>query len=405
MPTTHPRTYQKAALRAYAGLLFLTILIYALMYAPQPMFNAISLNFGTDKSTTGLLVSVHMLSLAISPLCIGMILGKAGSRRVITISCLLLGLSGAGVYLAPSFGVLLAMRAFQALLVPATLTAIMTSVSSLFRHLDLNRAMAGYVMSNLVGSTCGRVLGGWSAEFFGWRGTLTGFCVLLLAGILIARMLHDRHRHDARVHKLAEYLSVFRQPAVKSLIFAEACGIFAFAAIGNLIPFRMAELGQGDSEGLIGLMYLCYLVGLLGGLGIGPLMRLFKQETRLILFGSTVYVVSVASLAIPSLWALFGGLWVIAFGQFVVHALCPGVINNVATRSGECDRGMVNGLFISCYYMGGVLGSYLPGLLYTHFGWMACYLCLQGVQIAAFLVLLRLRLAMPDLRKSDAKAH
>ena len=79
----HPRTHQNAILRTYAGLLLISICVYTLMYAPQPMFNSVSRDFGVDKGSTGLLVSVFMLSLAVSPLCVGMLLSRIGVRRAI----------------------------------------------------------------------------------------------------------------------------------------------------------------------------------------------------------------------------------------------------------------------------------------------------------------------------------
>lgn len=172
----HPRTHQNAILRTYAGLLLISICVYTLMYAPQPMFNSVSRDFGVDKGSTGLLVSVFMLSLAISPLCVGMLLSRIGVRRAILGASLLLGISGMGVWFAPSFLVLLGIRTFQALLVPVVLTAVMSSIAVMFRHLDLNRALAGYVTSNLVGSLCGRIIGGWAAQMFGWRATLAFIC-------------------------------------------------------------------------------------------------------------------------------------------------------------------------------------------------------------------------------------
>ena len=81
---------------------------------------------------------------------------------------------------------------------------------------------------------------------------------------------------------------------------------------------------------LIGLMYFGYSVGLVASLSLAPLMRVFKTPTRLILFASAVYVASCLTLAVPSLWALFGGLWLIAFGEFVVHSISPGLINHQA---------------------------------------------------------------------------
>ena len=94
----HPRTHQNAILRTYAGLLLISICVYTLMYAPQPMFNSVSRDFGVDKGSTGLLVSVFMLSLAVSPLCVGMLLSRIGVRRAILGASLLLGISGVGIW-------------------------------------------------------------------------------------------------------------------------------------------------------------------------------------------------------------------------------------------------------------------------------------------------------------------
>ena len=379
-------TQVRDAFRGYAALLLLSICVYALMYAPQPMFNTLSRDFGVDRATTGLTLGVYMLSLSMAPLCVGLLLGRIGIRWAIVGSVALVALSGPAFLFVETFPQFLAVRVLQGLLAPVLLTAVMTSISHFFRHLDMGRAMAGYITSNLVGSMAGRLLGGYSAELFGWRMTLTVTCLLFLIALLAVRAIPDK-QHNHRVHRPAEYLLVLRQKGVLPLVFVEACGIFVFAAIGNLIPFRMAELGQGQSEGLAGLMYLGYSVGLIVSLALGPLTRLFGNTRRLLLCASGFFMLSMTTMAVPSLWMLFGGLWLVAAGEFIVHAMCPGLINRFATQNGQCDRGMVNGLFLSCYYMGGVLGSFIPALLYSLGGWLACYACMQLVLVAAFLVL------------------
>lgn len=393
----HSHQRQNTVIRTYVGLLLLTVCVFALMYAPQPMFYTLSKTFGVDMSSTALLVSVIMFFLVLSPICVGILLDRMGVRRALLLSTFLLGASGLGIYLSPNFSLLLGVRSFEAIFIPVLQTAIMVGIASMFRHMDINRALAGYVTCSLVGSLCGRILGGWCGEFFGWRPTLTGICLLFFVALFLIRGIPNSVGVKGKLHRPAEYLAVFRQKGVPSLIFAEAAGLFVFAAVGNLLPFRMAELGQGKSEGLIGLMYIGYSAGILAGLFRGPLLRLFKKSPILILFGSLLYLVSCMTLAAPDLWVLFAGLWVIAFGEFTVHSNCPGLINRLATSSGVCDRSMVNGLFLSCYYAGGLLGSYLPGLVYTHFGWMPCYALLQGVMVLASCVLFKLHHDMPDM--------
>ena len=212
----HPRTHQNAILRTYAGLLLISICVYTLMYAPQPMFNSVSRDFGVDKGSTGLLVSVFMLSLAVSPLCVGMLLSRIGVRRAILGASLLLGISGVGIWFAPSFLVLLGIRALQALLVPVVLTAVMSGIAVMFRHLDLNRALAGYVTSNLVGSLCGRIIGGWAAQMFGWRATLAVICFFFFLVLLFIRSIPEMRNASARLHSPREYLAVFKGRGVPS---------------------------------------------------------------------------------------------------------------------------------------------------------------------------------------------
>ena len=204
----HPRTHQNAILRTYAGLLLISICVYTLMYAPQPMFNSVSRDFGVDKGSTGLLVSVFMLSLAVSPLCVGMLLSRIGVRRAILGASLLLGISGVGIWFAPSFLVLLGIRALQALLVPVVLTAVMSGIAVMFRHLDLNRALAGYVTSNLVGSLCGRIIGGWAAQMFGWRATLAVICFFFFL-VLADKSLYNTDTDKIFLNNAVDIINLF----------------------------------------------------------------------------------------------------------------------------------------------------------------------------------------------------
>ncbi|MBR4741655.1 MAG: MFS transporter, partial [Desulfovibrio sp.] len=203
---------------------------------------------------------------------------------------------------------------------------------------------------------------------------------------LCIKSIPEVRQKAGRVHGLREYKIVLNQPGVAALLFMEACGIFTFAAIGNLIPLRIAEIQSNASEGLIGCVYIGYSIGLVASLTLNPLRRFFGSTARLLLFGALLYAVSLCSLFPDSIWALFGGLWVIAFGEFVVHSVAPGQINLLATKSGQCDTAMVNGLFLSVYYCGGVLGSWLPPVLYAAFDWSAAVLCMMVVQIASLVV-------------------
>ncbi|MCR5813919.1 MAG: MFS transporter [Desulfovibrio sp.] len=379
----HPHVHSTTVFRTYTCLLLLTACSYALMYGPQPMFNIICQDLSVDRGHIGLLVSVFMLSLSISPLCVGLLLGRLGIRKAVYLTSTLLAVSGGLIYCSANFSQLLCVRILQGILTPILLTSAMAGIAEVFRHFDMNRALAGFVTCSLLGALLGRILGGYAAELFGWRNALAGICCFFFLCLLLARGIPQKIGGSAKVHKLRDYLLVLRQKGVAILLFVEACGIFTFAAIGNLIPLRMEELGKGHSEGLIGFMYLGYSIGLVASLAFNPLKRLFGTRGRLLIAGALLFVLSLTTLYPASPWWVFGGLWLIALGEFVVHSVAPGLINELALQCKDCNRGMVNGLFLSCYYMGGVLGSWLPGLLYARLGWLSCLASMICVQIAS----------------------
>ena len=398
----HPHRHRDLALRSYIGLLLITACCFAQEYAPQPMYNTISREFGSGRAATGFLVGVYMLSLSVSPLFVGVLLGRVGIRRAILGASCLLGASAVGIWQAASFPALLAVRAFQALLAPVVLTAVMAAIADLFRHLDLNRALAGYIAITLAGALTGRIAGGWGADLFGWRETVILFCLPFFLALPILWRLPEIRQPESGAHRprLADYRRILRRPGVACLLLAEACGVFVFTAVGNLLPFRMAELGRGHSDGLVGLMYAGYAIGLAASLILAPLKRLMRTNGRVLLAGALIYLASALTLASPSLPVIFAGIWGMAFGQFVVHAMSPGLVNVFAAKGypgGHCDRAMVNGLFLSCFYFGAFLGSFVPGTVYAHFGWLACWALMQLMLTLVFFLVRHLAATRPEL--------
>ena len=62
---------------------------------------------------------------------------------------------------------------------------------------------------------------------------------------------------------------------------------------------------------------------------------------------------------------MFAGMFVFCTGLFMAHSLLSGFVNKLS----QDNRALANGVYISFYYMGGTLGSFLPGMFFEHFGW------------------------------------
>ncbi len=54
------------------------------------------------------------------------------------------------------------------------------------------------------------------------------------------------------------------------------------------------------------------------------------------------------------------------------------------------QKSLVNGAYIAFYYSGGVVGSYLPGIVYKNFGWQSFIISLFILVVAGFFMVTKL---------------
>jgi predicted MFS family arabinose efflux permease len=94
-------------------------------------------------------------------------------------------------------------------------------------------------------------------------------------------------------------------------------------------------------------------------------------------------------LLVPSLVPVIAGMALVAIGTFFAQATATGFVGRAATT----DRGSASGIYLACYFFGGLVGTAVLGQLFDRFGWAAC---VAGIGAAlAVAALLAFRLKMP----------
>jgi MFS transporter, YNFM family, putative membrane transport protein len=63
-----------------------------------------------------------------------------------------------------------------------------------------------------------------------------------------------------------------------------------------------------------------------------------------------------------------GGMVLVGVGTFFAQATATGFVSRAATS----DRGSASGLYLACYFFGGLSGAAILGQLFDRFGWPAC---------------------------------
>ena len=361
-------------------ILISTVLTLSALYAPQPLLPVLALEFAVSRETAALLTTIVFVPLSLAPLLYGYLLEAVPSRRVLQVAMLMLGLSSLAICLVVDFKAMLALRLLQGLVIPALLTALMTYTSQNSAEGEVQRAMAWYIGATIVGGFAGRAMSGIIASLFDWRISfgLLGFSLLLVwLALLRLEPQHELQLVKPRLGLIREILADRRFLQIYLLVF---CMFLVFAAIMNFLPFRLSELSTDADELRIGLAYSGYLMGLIASLNAVNLQQRFGGPGKIMVMAFFLYGVALLILGIPSVPVFLGANFLFCSAMFLAHASATGLVNRLA-----CHRkGMVNGLYVSFYYGGGAVGSFLPGYAYRDWGWNGMILCLLAVSLVCF---------------------
>ncbi len=364
-------------------ILFATVLALSALYAPQPVLPLIASEFSVSREAAAFLTTVSFIPLSIAPLFYGYLLESVAPRRMLKCAVFLLALSEIAFFAAPSFSLLVAVRFFQGLLVPAMLTALMTYISRENEGAGVSQAIAIYVAATILGGFLGRAGSGLIASFFGWRASF----LVLAASFLLCFFLLNRLKGEVPM-RLARpspglLLQVLRRPFFLRMFLVVFCLFFTFAAVMNFVPFRLTEIREDVDAFRIGMIYSGYLMGIVASLGAARLSQRIGSERSVMRLGLVLLALALAGLTVPVPEILFVDMFLLCGAMFLVHATASGIVN----RHSAENKGVVNGLYVSFYYAGGAAGSILPGFVYRAFGWEAFLLVLLLVASAALVLL------------------
>lgn len=373
---------QSFQLKLMLPILFNTILALSALYAPQPLLPTLSNEFGVSRETAAALTTVTFIPLAIAPLLYGYLLESISAIRLLKLAVLLLAISELIFAATSQFSLLLTIRLFQGLLIPAILTALMTYISQHSSGASIQRSMSIYIAATIIGGFVGRAVSGLIASLFGWQFSFIILAFSLLIGFLLLYRLPESTSVKLARPSPQVLLQTLRKPSFLPLYLTVFCLFLTFAAVMNYLPFRLTELSDQADSLRIGLMYSGYTMGILTSLGAPKVGRWLRSEARTIQLGLLAFAATLIGLATGQIWLLFGTMFLFCGAMFLVHSTASGLINRMA---GSDNRGLTNGLYVAFYYSGGAIGSFAPGLIYRSFGWNGFLILLATTCLLGFL--------------------
>ncbi|MFF4463132.1 MFS transporter [Streptomyces mirabilis] len=379
---------------------------FALLYSTQALLPLVSTDFGVSASEASWTVSAATGALALFVLPMSALSERFGRRTLMTASLAVAVTVGLLVPFAPSIGALVALRAVQGAALaglPASATAYLAEE---VRPKALITAIGLFVAGNSVGGMSGRVITGWVAQEWGWRVAVAAIGIIAAACAVAFRMLLPAPKHftpgSLRPRVLARTVrDHLANPLLRRLYAIGALFMMVFGGVYTVIGYRLTEAPFSLPQGIIGSIFLVYLVGTVSASTAGRLVARLGRRGSLYLAGGTTTAGLLLSL-VDSLPLVLLGLVLITAGFFAGHAVASSSVSHTAKQG----RAQASALYQSAYYIGSSAGSTLGAVAFHAGGWAGTVaLGLFAVLGVVTITLLGSHAARAQARHEPALAH
>ncbi|WP_329306427.1 MFS transporter [Streptomyces sp. NBC_01260] len=342
---------------------------FALLYSTQALLPAVSASFGATAGQASWTVSAATGALALFVLPMSALSERFGRRQMMTASLTVAVVVGLFVPFAPSLGWLIALRAVQGAALAGLPASAMAYLAEEVRPKALVAAIGLFVAGNSIGGMSGRILTGWVAQLWGWRAALGSVGVLAVACAVVFHFMIPRARHftpgslnpKALARTVGGHLA---DPLLRRLYAIGALFMTVFGAVYTVIGYRLVQAPFNLPQGIVGSIFLVYLVGTVSSAAAGRLVARLGRRGALYLAVSTTAAGLLLSLA-DQLAAVLLGLVLITAGFFAGHAVASSSVSRTATKG----RAQASALYQSVYYLGSSAGGTLGAVAFHAGGW------------------------------------
>ncbi|MFI9229049.1 MFS transporter [Streptomyces rimosus] len=379
---------------------------FALLYSTQALLPAISADLAVTPDQASWTVSAATFGLALAVIPLSALSERFGRRTMMTASLSVAAVIAMLVPFAPDLGWLVALRAVQGVALAGLPASAMAFLAEEVRAKALVAAIGLFVAGNSIGGMSGRIVTGWVAQAWGWRAALGAVGVMAVVCAVTFRLLVPRARHFAArkvgpralARTLGGHLS---DPLLRRLYGIGALFMTVFGAVYTVIGYRLVDEPFNLPQGIVGSIFLIYLVGTVSSAAAGRLVgRVGRRGALYLAVGTTAAGLLLTLTA--SLVAVLLGLVLITAGFFAGHA----VASSSVSRAAKTARAQASALYQCAYYVGSSIGGALGAAAFYAGGWEATVaLGLAAMVGAASITLYATRKAMaerrvPHLRKA-----
>jgi MFS transporter, YNFM family, putative membrane transport protein len=378
----------------HAGAVFLRSLIIAVtaflslvdLFATQAILPSLTKHYGVTPGAMGLASNASTFGMLISGLAVGYFSSSIDRRFGILVSLVLLSIPTALLAHAPNLTVFATLRVLQGLCMASAFTLTLAYLGEHYSAADSASAFAAYITGNVSSNLIGRLISAAVADHFGLAANFYFFAVLnLLGALLVYFTIQKTPRMQATGPGMSSHFAAWimhmKNPSLRASFAVGFCILFAFIGTFTYVNFVLVQPPFGVGAMTLGLVYFVFLPSIVTTPLAGRAVKRFG--TRETFWGALgVAALGLPLLLLPNLAAVLAGMVLVGIGTFFAQATATGFVS----RAAMSDRGSASGLYLACYFFGGLAGAAILGQLFDGFGWPACVAGI-GVSLAVAAVL------------------
>ena len=356
------------------------------LYSPQALLPELSREFGASPAEISTIMTAGTLAVALTAPITGTIADVLGRKRLITAALFALSVPTLLVVFAPDVHSIVVLRFVQGLFLPPIFAVTVAYIGDEWPPAAIAGVTGIYVMGSSIGGFCGRIIPGMLADLAGWRSAFAVLAAMtLLAAIAVAVTLPRETRFvrsEGLAASAAQMLRHFRNPQLIATFAVGFGTLFNFIATFTYVSFHLAAPPYNFSSTLLGALFFTYLGGTLVAPWTGRLIARFSRRDFM-LGVIAVWIAGALLLLAPQTAVIFAGLLVCA----TCGMLCQTVSTGYVTLIAKEGRSSAVGLYVTCFYIGGSVGAFLPGLTWDSAGWPAAVGMSIAMQVIMALII------------------
>jgi MFS transporter, YNFM family, putative membrane transport protein len=363
------------------------------LFATQAILPSLVRAYGVTPAAMGFAVNASTMGMAAAGLLVAIFSRKLPRRYGVMLSLALLAIPTALLAVAPDLRTFTILRVTQGVFMSTAFTLTLAYLAEHCSAREAASALAAYVTGNVASNLFGRLMSTSAVDHLGLSANFYLFATLNLLGAILAFVALSRttpmQGDMGKETSAASWRAHLGNRPLLAAFGIGFCILFAFIGTFTYVNFVLTRPPFSIGMMQLGYVYFVFAPSILTTPLAGAAVA--RVGTR-VAFWSALAVAGIGSpmLLVPHLPIVLLGLALIAIGTFFAQAIATGFVGRAATA----DRGTAGGIYLACYFLGGLVGSLVLGQAFDRFGWAACVAGVGvGLGVAAVLAF---ALRLPD---------